>query len=121
MRIRTSLPQSPLHQFVNGGLDLQSNGVTSGFYSSTLYLSYLIINLKERLRYHPKICIKKIIAVCSLLVGLERIERSPLDFQSNERTMHTAVPIKNSSISTGIKFIAGLFSPEDFFSLTSDL
>ena len=115
MRIQTSLPQSPLHQFVNGGFDLQSNGVTSGFYSSTLYLSYLIINLKERLRYHPKICIKKIIAVCSLLVGLERIERSPLDFQSNERTMHTAVPIKNSSISTGIKFIAGLFSPEDFF------
>lgn len=81
MRIRTSLPQSPLHQFVNGRFDLQSNGVTSGFYSSTLYLSYLIINLKERLRYHPKICIKKIIAVCSLLVGLERIERSPLDFQ----------------------------------------
>lgn len=82
MRIRTSLPQSPLHQFVNGGFDLQLNGVTSGFYSSTLYLSYLIINLKERLHYHPKICIKKIIAVCSLLVELERIERSPLDFQS---------------------------------------
>lgn len=76
---------------------------------------FVIINFKERLHYHPKKYIKKLIAVCSLLVGLERVERSPLDFQSNERTTHTAVPIKNSSISTGIKFIAGLFSPEDFF------